>query len=126
VLADPRSLDQVFTNLVGNAVEAMSAAAESAAPGAEKTLAVRVAPYNQPGGRPQVEITVSDNGPGIPDSIRERIFEPFVTTKQQGTGLGLAITKRIVTAHHGSITVNSFPGGTVFRVLLLAYEGEPE
>lgn len=126
VLADPRSLDQVFTNLVSNAVEAMSAAAESASPGAEKTLAVRVAPYNQPGGRPQVEITVSDNGPGIPDSIRDRIFEPFVTTKQQGTGLGLAITKRIVTAHHGSITVNSFPGGTVFRVLLLAYEGESE
>ena len=126
VLGDPRSLDQVFTNLIGNAVEAMAAAGEGIVPGAEKTLAVRVAPFNLPGGRPQVEITVSDNGPGIPDSIRDRIFEPFVTTKQQGTGLGLAITKRIVTAHHGSITVNSFPGGTVFRVLLMAYEGESE
>lgn len=126
VLADPRSLDQVFTNLIGNAVEAMSAAADTTLPGAEKTLAIRVAPFTLPGGRPQVEITVSDNGPGIPDSIRERIFEPFVTTKSQGTGLGLAITKRIVTAHHGSITVNSFPGGTVFRVLLMADEGESE
>ena len=61
-------------------------------------------------------MTVSDSGPGIPDEIRERIFEPFVTTKSQGTGLGLAITKRIVTAHHGSISVNTFPGGTVFHV----------
>ena len=56
--------------------------------------------------------------------LRDRIFEPFVTTKSQGTGLGLAITKRIVTAHHGSISVNTFPGGTVFHVLLSAYQGE--
>lgn len=116
VLADPRSLEQVFTNLVGNAVEAMSSQGG--------TLAVRAAPFHLLPGRPQVEVTISDSGPGIPDEIRERIFEPFVTTKQQGTGLGLAITKRIVTAHHGSISVNSFPGGTVFHVILPAYQGE--
>ena len=74
--------------------------------------------------RTQVVVTVSDDGPGIPDEIRERIFEPFLTTKSNGTGLGLAITKRIVTAHHGSIQVNSFPGGTMFEVTLLAYDGE--
>jgi two-component system, NtrC family, sensor histidine kinase AtoS len=118
VLGDPRSLEQVFTNLISNAVEAMSAQGG--------TLAVRVAPFNMLHGRPQVEITISDNGPGIPDEIRDRIFEPFVTTKAQGTGLGLAITKRIVTAHRGSISVNTFPGGTVFHVLLSAHQGETE
>lgn len=116
VLGDPRSLEQVFTNLVSNAVEAMS--------NTGGTLAVRIAPMHFLPGRPQVEIIVSDSGPGIPDEVRERIFEPFVTTKSQGTGLGLAITKRIVTAHHGSISVNSFPGGTVFHVLLSVYQGE--
>lgn len=118
VYADPRSLEQVFTNLVGNAVEAMSSAGG--------TLSVRVAAHSPSQELPQVQITVADTGPGIPDDVRERIFEPFVTTKSGGTGLGLAITKRIVTAHHGSIRVNSFPGGTVFHVLLSAYQGEAE
>jgi two-component system, NtrC family, sensor histidine kinase AtoS len=120
VLGDPRSLEQVFTNLVSNAVEAMSANSGGG------TLAVRVAPFSEVPERPQVEITVSDNGPGIPDDVRERIFEPFVTTKSQGTGLGLAITKRIVTAHHGGMSVNTFPGGTVFHVFLSAFQGDTE
>lgn len=127
VLADPRSLEQVFTNLISNAVEAMSQAKSnetgSSIP-ATGALAVHIAPFRALPGKPQVEVTVSDTGPGIPDEIRDRIFEPFVTTKSQGTGLGLAITKRIITAHHGSINVNSFPGGTVFHVLLFAYQGE--
>jgi two-component system sensor histidine kinase AtoS len=153
VLGDPRSLEQVFTNLISNAVEAMSgmaAAAGSAVTGitgalnsaaisgetpagstasspiSGGTLAVRVGTTNQLPGRPQVEVSITDNGPGIPDDVRERIFEPFVTTKAQGTGLGLAITKRIVTAHHGSIRVNTFPGGTVFYVVLSAFQGEKE
>jgi two-component system, NtrC family, sensor histidine kinase AtoS len=116
ILGDPKLLDQVFTNLISNAVEAMGSSGG--------TLAVRVAPFHVGQGRPQVEVTVSDNGPGVPDEVKDRIFEPFVTTKAQGTGLGLAITKRIVTAHRGSISVNTFPGGTVFHVLLSAYQGE--
>lgn len=115
VSGDPRSLEQVFTNLVSNAVEAMKTGG---------MLAVRVSPVHNMPNMPQVLVTVSDNGPGIPDEVRDRIFEPFVTTKSVGTGLGLAITKRIVTAHHGSIQVNTFPGGTVFEVTLLAYTGE--
>ena len=122
VLGDPRSLEQVFTNLISNAVEAMDGATGAAG----GTLAVHLAALNLVQNRPQVEVTISDNGPGIPDEIRDRIFEPFVTTKSQGTGLGLAITKRIVTAHHGSISVNSFPGGTVFHVILSAYQGDSE
>jgi PAS domain S-box-containing protein len=114
--ADPRSLEQVFTNLVSNAVDAMSKKGGH--------LTIQVSPKVGPTGRNEVVVAVLDDGPGIPDEIRDRIFEPFVTTKSSGTGLGLAITKRIVTAHHGSIKVNSFPGGTVFEVTLQAYSGE--
>lgn len=111
IVGDVRALEQVFTNLISNAVQAMKNGG---------TLAVKVI---RPVGDveiPQVEITVSDNGPGIPDEIKDHIFEPFVTTNPQGTGLGLAITKRIVVAHKGSIHVNSFPGGTVFHINLPA------
>lgn len=115
IVADPRSLEQVFTNLVSNAVEAMG---ESGG-----TLAVKVALSEKLTTPPHVEISISDTGPGIPDDLREHIFEPFISSKRSGTGLGLAITKRIVTAHHGSINVDSFPGGTVFQLQLPAVHG---
>jgi signal transduction histidine kinase len=74
---------------------------------------------------PQIEVKIIDSGPGIPEDVRGRIFEPFVTTKKTGTGLGLAISKRIVTAHRGNITVESYPGGgTVFTVFLPIKQGE--
>jgi two-component system, NtrC family, sensor histidine kinase AtoS len=116
VSGDARSLEQVFTNLISNAVEAMN---ENGG-----TLAIRIATSDLVTNRPQVEITVSDSGSGIPDEIRDRLFEPFVSTKNRGNGLGLAITKRIVTAHQGTIQVNSFPGGTVFHIYLPAVTGE--
>jgi len=116
ISGDTRALEQVFTNLVSNAVQAMSSTGG--------TLAIKVAPVENSPGYNQVEVAVSDTGPGIPDEIRDHIFEPFVTTNPQGTGLGLAITKRIVTAHKGTLSVNSFPGGTVFQVCLPAYHGD--
>lgn len=118
VKGDWRALEQVFTNLVSNAIDAMRDSGG--------ILSVRVAVSTPASNRPQVEVAVSDNGPGIPDEIRDRLFEPFVTTKSMGTGLGLPITKRIITAHRGSITYNSIPGGTVFHVILPACEEEPE
>lgn len=114
IMGDPRSLEQVFTNLISNAVQAMS---ESGG-----TLSVNVRPVLAQGDRPYVEVSVSDSGPGIPESNREKIFEPFFTTKTDGTGLGLPITKRIVTAHKGTIRLNSVPGGTVFQVQLPVIE----
>ena len=116
VNGDTRMLEQVFTNLISNAVDVLATRGEG-------TIAVKVSQGTAVGNRPQIEVTVSDDGPGIPERVREHIFEPFVTTKAQGTGLGLAITKRIVTAHRGSITVNTFPGGTMFFVNLPANEG---
>ena len=114
ITGDPRSLEQVFTNLISNAVQAMSKTGGS--------LAVNVRPFILPDERPQIEVTVADNGPGIPEEARERIFEPFFTTNRNGTGLGLAIAKRIITAHKGAIHVSSVPGGTVFQVILPAEE----
>jgi signal transduction histidine kinase len=63
---------------------------------------------------------VRDSGPGIPEEIRTRIFEPFYTTKQvgDGTGLGLDIVYRIVQQHHGEVRVESEPGRTSFQVRL--------
>ena len=116
IKGDPRALDRVFTNLISNAVDAMSASGDS--------LAINAELNTSSADLPMVEITVSDNGPGIPDDMKERIFEPFVSTSQKGTGLGLAITKEIVTAHKGSIKVNSFPGGTNFIVSIPAINGD--
>lgn len=115
VIGDSRALEQVFTNLINNSIQAMKEGG---------TLSVKVQRPVENMEIPQVEIIVSDNGPGIPDEIRDHIFEPFMTTNPQGTGLGLAITKRIVVAHKGNIYVNSFPGGTVFHIFLPASMGE--
>jgi signal transduction histidine kinase len=100
-------LNQVWTNLIDNAVSAMGAAG---------VLTLRTGLD-----REQVFVDICDTGPGVPPEIRKRIFEPFFTTKPvgQGTGLGLDITWRIVVnKHHGDITVESAPGNTRFRVRL--------
>jgi signal transduction histidine kinase len=100
-------LNQVWTNLIDNAVQAMDG---------HGTLTVRT---GLDGDRVRVEI--GDTGPGIPEGLRQRIFEPFFTTKPigQGTGLGLDISYRIVVARHGGdLTVESKPGDTRFIVRL--------
>lgn len=114
VFGDRRAIEQVFVNLFTNSVEAMSETGG--------TLAIRISKNTDLTSQPQLEISISDTGPGISDEMRERLFEPFATTKLKGTGLGLAITKQIVNSHKGSINVNSFPGGTVFQVYLPAIQ----
>jgi len=108
-----RSLEQVFNNLITNAVQAMS--------GIEGILSIKMLPAPHDEGVAYVDIYVADTGPGIPKEILDKIFQPFLTTKQGGTGLGLSIAKRIITAHKGNIQVSSFPGGTVFHVQLPIY-----
>jgi signal transduction histidine kinase len=99
-------LNQVWGNLIDNALDAVSEG------GRVTVLAKR---ENQ-----SVVVRVQDNGPGIPASIRERIFDPFFTTKPmgQGTGLGLDIVRRLVRHNDGIIEVESEPGRTEFRVTL--------
>tara|TARA_B100000700_G_scaffold77787_1_gene87312 strand:- start:230 stop:520 length:291 start_codon:yes stop_codon:yes gene_type:complete len=68
-----------------------------------------------------VSINIGDTGPGMTQEVVDRIFDPFYTTKQSGTGLGLAISQRIITAHRGTITVQSWPTvGTIFTIILPA------
>ena len=109
VVGDPRALEQVFSNLIGNAVEAMKVTGGS--------LCIHIRPSHLEGGRQHIKVNVIDDGPGIPPDLIDRIFEPFVTTNRNGTGLGLSIAKRIVSAHKGTISVSSVPGGTVFQVI---------
>jgi len=66
-----------------------------------------------------LEITVADDGPGIPDAQKERIFQPYVSTKGRGSGMGLSIVDRIIRDHGGTITVaDNVPNGTVFTMVL--------
>jgi PAS domain S-box-containing protein len=109
--ADPRTLEQIIVNLITNALQAM--------PGGG-TLSVTLQPGVGPQG-PTVELKIADTGPGIPPEVRERIFDPFFTTKKEGTGLGLAIARRILSAHKGTISLESYPdAGTVFTVQIPA------
>jgi signal transduction histidine kinase len=106
ICARGSELNQVWTNLIDNAIDAMNGRGE---------LLVRTA--NEFG---RVLVEIRDNGPGIPPEIRDRIFEPFFTTKQvgEGTGLGLDTVFRIVHNHRGEVRVDSKPGRTSFQVRL--------
>ena len=66
-------------------------------------------------------VTIADHGPGIPHELRQRVFEPYFTTKRDGTGLGLALVRQTIEAHHGTISVAETPGGgATFSVVLAA------
>jgi two-component system, NtrC family, sensor histidine kinase HydH len=113
-LCDPEQIYQVVLNLVVNAIHA-------APVGGTVTLREVADPPERVG------IEVIDDGPGIPAEVRERIFTPFFTTRQEGTGLGLAVADRIVRGHHGTIEVDNVPGrGARFRVWLSAAEALEE
>jgi signal transduction histidine kinase len=101
---DAVQIEQVLTNLLLNAVEASPANAE---------VTVQVA-----GSGAAIEIRVSDHGTGIPDSIRDHVFDAFFTTRTDGTGLGLSVSREIVAAHGGSLEFTSKPGATTFSVRL--------
>jgi signal transduction histidine kinase len=113
---DPHQLRQIFTNLLTNAFEALGGH------GAVRVTVTAVADDGQAGGEaqgPMVQVDVSDDGPGVPPDVLERIFNPFFTTKPKGSGLGLAIVRKIVDAHDGRIDVAAQDGGgTRFRVTL--------
>lgn len=112
-LADIYQMDQVFTNLLVNAVDAMTDT------GGTLSVKCHAATHPRTPHGDFVQILFGDTGPGIPPEMQNRVFDPFVTTKSDGTGLGLAITKRIVTAHKGTIFVESWPGiGTAFFIFI--------
>jgi signal transduction histidine kinase len=99
-------LNQVWTNIIDNAIDAMHGTGE-----------LRLRTYRDDGG---VVVEIGDNGPGIPPDVQPHIFEPFFTTKGvgEGTGLGLDTVQRIVKKHRGNIQLSSKPGDTRFQVWL--------
>jgi signal transduction histidine kinase len=102
---DPELMSQVFVGLLANAIEAADNDGE-------------VILEAKPAGS-QIELAVSDSGPGVARELRERVFEPFFTTRAEGVGLGLAIARQIVEAHGGRIEVGeSSCGGARFAVIL--------
>jgi len=116
---DESLCEQAFINLVQNAHEAMEERGG--------TLQVEVARVIQ-NDTEGVLVRLTDNGPGIPDTLREEIFNPFVTTKKTGVGLGLSIVSQIVDGHHGTIRVEKGPqGGASFMVFFPLEEiSEPQ
>jgi two-component system sensor kinase FixL len=98
-------IQQVLVNLIRNAIEAMGE-------GARRELIVATSS----GGRELIEVSVTDTGPGLSETVARDLFKPFVTTKSEGMGVGLAICQTIVGAHGGTIWAEANPaGGTVFR-----------
>jgi len=117
LLCYPGDLNQVFTNIIDNALQAM---------GGHGHLTFRTARADDSA----IEVQICDDGPGVPQDLIERIFTPFFTTKPfgEGTGLGLDLAWRIVVEkHHGTLRVESKPGDTRFIIVLpLVAPGPPE
>ena len=115
VHADPSLINVVLRNLLGNAVEAVSARHL----GGEPRVSVSITAAGA-----GVRLAVSDNGPGVPPGIRSRLFEPFVSGKRSGVGIGLAMSRKIAEAHGGSLVLEpDTPGRGAMFVMTLPAEG---
>ena len=116
LLCYPGDLNQVWTNIIDNAIQAMDGSG---------ALTIRTMRENEE----MIRVEICDDGPGIPEGVIEKIFNPFFTTKPfgEGTGLGLDLARRIVVEkHHGDVRVESKPGDTRFIVLLPLVAPAPE
>jgi signal transduction histidine kinase len=112
----PQEIGKVVLNLVNNAFYAVNDKVKRGIPGYEPAVTVTTKNVGD-----KIEISVTDNGQGIPDSIREKIFQPFFTTKPtgRGTGLGLSLSYDIVKAHGGELSVESVQGKeTTFTIII--------
>ena len=117
VYGDPDQLLQVFLNLIKNASEVQPNNGNiKLRTFFEHSFKLRRADGS--GHSMPIQVEVIDNGPGVSDDIRDEIFDPFVSGRDNGTGLGLALTSKIISDHNGLISLESKPGNTVFRISL--------
>ncbi len=111
--ADPARIEEVILNLINNAADAMQGMEEG------KKIEITSSIEND-----RILVTVSDAGPGVPSAMKDRIFDPFYSTKNSGTGIGLSIAHRIITDHRGSLTLgNSKWGGAEFVIEMPLAQG---
>ena len=116
---DREQLIQAVLNIAHNATHAL--AERIAAGDAELILRTRVArqvTFGKQRFRLALELHVQDNGPGVPEAIRDRIFHPLVSGREGGSGLGLTLAQTFVQQHQGMIECDSVPGRTVFKILI--------
>ena len=111
-MVDPGPVTQALTNVIRNACEALESCSD-----VERRIVITVdhglVRTSSEGSRAEhLRFLVEDNGPGIPDELKDRIFNPFFTTRETGTGLGLAIVHRIADAHGGSLSIEDARPGT--------------
>jgi nitrogen-specific signal transduction histidine kinase len=119
IQGDHHQLCQLFTNLLINAFEALEGRGAVDVTAREGVLEEEAHGTGGDGHLARtVVVEVSDNGPGVPKELRDRIFNAFFTTKPQGSGLGLAIVRKVVDAHDGRIDIQTGAHGTRFRVTL--------
>ncbi|MBL8428200.1 MAG: nitrogen regulation protein NR(II) [Dechloromonas sp.] len=114
LVGDREQLIQAVLNIARNAAQAMNGEGEIVL----KTRSLRQVTLAKKRYRLAMEIKVIDNGPGIPDDIRERMFYPLVSGREGGSGLGLTIAQNFIQHHHGTIDCASRPGSTVFTLRL--------
>lgn len=121
VKADADQIRRVIGNIIKNAVEAMEGTGKLSVSTSVTTSTVG-SEAGSAGGQASSEagrmirVAIADTGPGIPDEMKERIFDPYYTTKKHGTGLGLAMAYRIIQDHGGKISMETGPGGTTFFI----------
>jgi signal transduction histidine kinase len=118
IQGDQHQLCQLFTNLLINAFEALEGKGTVEISAREGIVDEDVAGVSGELYSGLVVVEVTDNGPGVPRELRDRIFNAFFTTKPQGSGLGLAIVRKVVDAHDGRIDIQSGAHGTRFQVTL--------
>src|SRR5205807_1732821 len=112
---DARLVGQALLNIVKNALESIEARIAESGPSPPGQITVTVEAEGQ------VTVTVEDNGKGLPTRGRERLTEPYVTTRTKGTGLGLAIVKKIMEDHHGELMLSDREnGGACVRLVFAA------
>jgi two-component system nitrogen regulation sensor histidine kinase GlnL len=116
---DREQLIQALLNIVQNAAHALAEqVAEGTARIVLRTRVARQVTIGKQRCRLALELHVEDNGPGVPEAIRDRIFYPLVSGRDGGSGLGLTLAQMFVQQHHGSIDCDSVPGRTVFRIVI--------
>src|SRR5688572_8728717 len=123
---DREQLIQAALNIARNAAQAIAARPPAGEQGQIRlrTRVARQVTLARKRYRHAVEIRIVDNGPGIPDAIRDRVFYPLVSGRDGGSGLGLTLAQNFISQHHGTITFESRPGRTVFSIMLPVVEND--